>query len=356
MKKVSLNDTEAGEACDTLFYQGNGCSQTQALKYVGESKIQATTGELMWCTGRNNLPPLQVIYKLYIGCEIMDVNLHPFNSYISMLNPISLVASGMSWVSNWSNGYHFLSPPSPIEDSVQFHAPILSQLSIGQETDVISHQNKYICWQASEDKTQGLILWGVSRGTAATVCAFSKFKYPEVRLVILEGAIDSIDEVLSKRVSSYLKSDYLSHSVTGVLNTALSFFNQRNLLKYKPGGLSPLKCVVDFPEGIPIVFITSKVDTVVSVVNTKNVAQAFVDRAKNDVYLLILERSSHPNYMFDDREDRDHYEQFIHAIYRKYHLKHELELASLGEKLLGVSTLFTIQHEVEMSPELSPVF
>lgn len=62
-------------------------------------------------------------------------------------------------------------------------------MSIGQETDMQSHRRKYDSWLASKDKTQGLILWGVSRGTAATFCAFAKRKYPEVKLVVLEGLL-----------------------------------------------------------------------------------------------------------------------------------------------------------------------
>ena len=80
-----------GEVCDTLFYQGNNASQVQALKYVGDYKITATTGETMWSIGKNGLQPLNVIYKLHIGCEIMDVNLNLFNSYMSVLNPINWI-------------------------------------------------------------------------------------------------------------------------------------------------------------------------------------------------------------------------------------------------------------------------
>jgi hypothetical protein len=344
-KEITWTDKSVGEECDTLFYQGNGCSQTQALKYVGNYKVRATTGETMWCTGRNNLPPLNVIYKLHLGCEIMDVNLHPFSSYSAMLNPVTLVGSAITWISNWRNGYHFVASKSKNEDSVRYHAPVFSQVSIGQETDMLSHQKKYDHWQARDDKSNGLILWGVSRGTAATFCAFAEYKYKEVKLVVLEGAIDSVPEVLQKRVAHYFKLDYLTQSVTSGIKSAFSFFNQHNIMKFQPNGPSPLKSVTDFPEGVPVVFITSKIDTIVPCTNTQNIARALADKGKNDVYLLTLERSSHPNYMFDDRDDHDHYERFIHAIYKKYNLKHDPELASLGEELVSLSTLHEIESE-----------
>lgn len=333
---IILSNEDNGEACDTLFYQGNGSSQTQALKYVGNQKIIATTGELMWCAGRNNLQPLNVIYKLHIGEEIADVNLHPFDSYFSLLNPIKVIGSAITWVSNWRNGFHFSIPTTAGVESVVFHAPVLSQVSIGQETDMLSHRKKYNTWLKREDRTNGLILWGVSRGTAATFCAFSKEKYPEVKLVVLEGAIDSVENVIPKRFSSY---------AANFINSGLTFFNKWNLTQYRHDGPSPLKSVEEFPEGVPIVFITSKVDIVVTCSNTENIARRLAEKGKNDVYLLKLERSSHPNYMFDDVKDRDCYETFIHAIYKKYHLKHDHDLAKNGEPLISSCTLREVESK-----------
>ncbi|MDX1901509.1 MAG: hypothetical protein SFW66_05835 [Gammaproteobacteria bacterium] len=307
------------EVCDTLFYQGNLSSQTQVLKYTGDQKIQATTGDLMWCTGRNNLKPLNVIYSPYIGCEVADVNLHPFDSFGSVFNPVKLVGSVASRISNWNNGFHFSKPDHAGVGSVAFHSPVLSEVSIGQESDMVSHRKKYELWQENPDRTNGLILWGVSRGTAATFCAFSREKYPEVKLVVLEGAIDSLENVLAKRPAAK------------TLLKSLSIFVKN---KYQSDGPSPLSMVSDFPEDVPVVFITSKADKEVPCENTENIARALAERGMNDVYLLVLENSSHPNYMFDHEEDRNCYECFIHAIYQKYQLKHDVILAARGEHLI----------------------
>lgn len=328
------------EECDTLFYQGMSSSQTQALKYVGNQKIRATTGEMMWCTGRNNFSPLKAIYRLHIGEEIADVNLQPFSSYTSMLNPINVFGSAISWVSNRLNGFHFSPSENPSAESVVFHAPIISKLSIGQLTDIESHQKKYQHWLQRNDRTQGLILYSVSRGTATTFCAFAKAKYPEVRLAIFEGAIDSVPNVLSQRAINKFKFNYIADKAISVVSSCLSHFTQ-----YKPGGISPLASVADYPENVPTVFITSKIDTEVPFENTNRLANALAARGKNDVYLLKLNKSSHPNYMFDDKDDRDSYEAFIHAIYRKYNLKYDLDLADKGEALLSGSSLVELGRE-----------
>jgi hypothetical protein len=337
--------TRSNNECDTLFFQGMSCSQTQALKYIGPQKVIATTGELMWCTGKNKLPPLNVIYKLHIGKEIADVNLQPCGTWTSVLNPFNLIGSAVSWASNRSNGFYF-SASSKVTTSVKFHAPVISQINIGQTTDIESHGEKYQQWLQKPDRTPGLILYGVSRGTAATFCAFAKEKYPEVKLVILEGAIDSVPNVLQKRVSNLFHSDYLASKVYNGVSSLLSFFTQ-----YRPDGPSPLANVSDYPDKVPTVFITSKVDTEVPSENTRRLANALVQRGKNDVYLLTLERSSHPNYMFENNADRDNYEAFIHAIYKKYNLHHDPELAEKGADLVSASTLFEVEpgndHEIK---------
>lgn len=317
------------ELCDTLYYQGMNTSQTQALKYTGNQTIQATTGELMWCEGRNQLPPLNVIYRLHIGCEIADVNLAPFQDDWSWLNPINWIGAGITYASNYLNGFLFLAAENPAPESVVFHAPVFSNVSIGQETDINSHRQKYRSWLQSENHSDGLILYGVSRGTAATFCAYAREQYPEVKLVILEGAIDSVANILPKRCKQKLKYECPTNTMVSAINYGLSLFTA-----YRPDGVSPLSSVNDYPENTPTVFITSEVDQEVPCENTENIANALASRGRNDVYLLKLKRSSHPNYMFDDKEDRDTYEAFIHAIYRKYGLKHDEELANRGEGFL----------------------
>ena len=203
---------------------------------------------------------------------------------------------------------------------------------------------KYDYWNAREDKADGLILWGVSRGTAATFCALAEHQYDNVKLVILEGAIDSIPNVLRNWITPFVSEERTQNIMRGV-NSAFSFFYQHGFMKFNPEGSSPLKSVEDFPEGIPVIFITSKLDTEVTCSNTENIAQSLVAKGKNDVYLLKLERSSHPNYMYDDPNDRSHYETFIHAIYKKYNLKHIPELASQGENLINPSLLFEIMPQ-----------
>ena len=212
--------------CDAIFYQGMNASQTQALKYTVDEKITATTGEIMWCEGRNRLSRLKVIYNLFIGKEIKDVDLKPFKNICSYFNPVKLLGAVATRWSNWRNGFHFQAPIVASPESVVFHAPVLSEMSMGQETDHESHRIKYQNWLKKSDRKDGIILWGVSRGTAATFTSFAIEKYPEVKLVVLEGAIDSVSNVMRNRIARSFNSPRIASSVMPFINSCFSFFKR----------------------------------------------------------------------------------------------------------------------------------
>lgn len=318
-----------GIDCDTIFFQGNGCSQTQILKYVGDSKVIATTGETMWCTSQN----IKVIYRPFIGNEITDISLKPFDSPSRFFNPVVLVNSAATKISNLANGFHVESIPDA-EETVAYHCSNISEINIGQESDIHSHKSKHDAWFQNNKKTKDLILFGVSRGTAATFCAYAIYKYPQVKLVILEGAIDSVPEVIKNRAGLYFESEDACNFISQKINTTLTFLNNKNYIKFNPEGLSPLDCVDDFPENVPVVFISSKIDKTVPYKSTENIAQKLASRGKNEVFLISLNASSHPNYAFDCKEDREIYETTINAILKRFGFKHDPLLAEKGESKL----------------------
>lgn len=347
------------QSCDTIFYQGANSTQTHVMHYSGDKVITASTGEEMRCTGRNNLKPLDVIYNLHIGPEIADVNLQPFDHFYKFFLPQTYFYCFKSWVPNYLAGVE-IQPPQNTQPSVnfyqdfsswasdcynyytapsvKFHAPIYSQISYGQESDIESHRKKYLSWKQNQ-KNEGLILYGVSRGTAATFSAFATWKYPEVKLVILEGAIDSMENVMTNILHNLLRYDALAEAAVNGLRNAVNWLNRNGLFGHNTDGPSPLKLVNDFPKNVPVVFITSEKDTVVFPENTQNIASALHQRGSNDVYVLKLKNAWHPLYVYGNKEDHDTYETFIHAIYKKYGLAHKAELADKGADLIETCKL-----------------
>lgn len=338
-KKQNVSHSKSKDTINeihTLFYQGILCSQTQLTKYTKE-KVIATTGEEMVCIGRNKLKPIDVLINPFTGIEIDDVNTEPFSSIKSYLNPIKLVSAAASRIINWYSGVHISQkktqlPMQSRSGTIKSNTLNISKMSFGQETDITSHFKKYQLWQ-TQNPTSNLILWGVSRGAATTFNAFARYKYPAVKLIILEGCFYSIDDILSHK---------FSQPIPTIVNSGLSLFTQ-----YHKNGPSPGKHVEEFPVDVPVVFITSEVDNIVPCHSTEKLANALANKQKNDVYLLKLRRSSHPNYMFDDSEDRNQYETFIHAVYERYHLPYNPILAANGRAFLDKCRLSEFKHLID---------
>ena len=299
----------------TIFYQGMSQSQVQLAKYTGNRGFTATTGEHVVSQSS-----IDIIYEPFIGKEIRDVNLQPFSTYLSYVNLITHLFILKSLFVNWYQQIAVKRLTSSTE-SVYYHTNHFKSISIGQNSDILSHNEKYTLWEL-ENKIQ-LILFGVSRGAATTFNSVCTNKYSNIKLVILEGCFYSIDDVLKKRFG------FLS----GFANYVLSYTS------YKKDGPSPSKCIDQFPDDIPVVFISSLIDSTVPYASTKKLATELASKRKAPVYLLTLTKSRHFAYMYDDQEDANKYQCFMHAIYKKYNLPYIEEYASEGLKFIDESLI-----------------
>jgi len=323
---------------NTIYVPGVLTSQTQITKYTGQKMVRASTEEDMYAIQKNNLAPLDVMPHPWIGQETPDVDLQPFSSWCSLLNPVKITGAAVSWALNWRNGVEIIPATSPSPQSVAFHAPIPSKISIGQEIDIEAIHNNVQLWRNSEDRKPVLVLQGSSRGTAGIVCASARYQYPELGLIILEGAIDSVENVFHSWAKSIIGPGLFARGAAYGINTLIS-----GITAWRPDGPSPLNHLEEYPENVPTVFVTSKNDRIVPPENTRNIANKLAERGKNDVWLLELEHSDHRNYTYHNAEDRDKYESFLHAIYRRYDLEHQPHLADRGEDFLEECLLYAVE-------------
>lgn len=295
----------------TVYYQGIWSSQIQAAKYTGKRGFNSTTGEHVICPDA-----IDVIKDVFIGEELDEIKLYDKNEWVTPVQKMEQILFGAEMK---RVGYLITGTK---EKSVSAHSIDIGKISIAQEHDIEQHKKK--CDMLKDEKE--IILYGVSRGAATTFNAISKNQYSNVKLVILEGCFYSAEEVFHKRYGdTFGKAFY---------NAALWTFPF-----HKQDGISPSKSVPYFPSGIPVAFITSKKDKSVHAESTIKLASELKRVGGNPVYLLVLENSSHPNYMFDDKNDRETYTYFIHALYEKYNLPFIEEYANLGKEILKESEL-----------------
>jgi len=296
-----------GSGVKTLFYQGMYSSQTQLAKYTGKTRgFIATTGEHVICSNG-----MEAILEPHIGVELQEVILCNKTKWN---DPFTKMQHIFARIANQYYGFK-ITGGDLSELTVSAHSLDIKTISVAQESDLEMHKKKYDLIATNSD----VMLYGVSRGAATTFAAMCVYKY-NVKLVILEGCFFSVPEVFKNRY--------------GFASSHIYSFAKWVLSSHKEDGHSPASLVSEFPEQIPVAFITSKIDTSVHPESTRKLAKLLASRKKNPVYLLELKKSRHPHYMFDDKEDRRNYECFLHALYKEYQLPHIPELAKLGEPLL----------------------
>ncbi len=307
-----------------LFAPGLWSSEHQAAKYC--SRYTASTGQTI--VGKHGF---ELINGEYTGAcnfsEIRLTKLAALQEADSSWWPRALCMKGVyslgkSILTKSNNRYQVSIEETPEEtpnEGLTLNPYILDlqKLNFGQINDIqiVSQEYDKICTGCPN---QDIILFGVSRGAAATInfMALEYLKKPQkrVKAIVLEGCFDSFDNLTC-------------------LGYPLSFFTG-----YQYQGISPISPVIvrlftmisNYYQ-IPILFTTSLKDQRVPAKNTFNLCDALKKAGVKDIYCLTLKNSTHSAYLKDDlHNDALIYEQVVHAFYREYGLSHDPELAQKG--------------------------
>jgi len=289
-----------GPPVSTIFFQGLLMSQISAAQYVGE--YRAATGELVrWA---NALP---MLWNVFAGEELAEVDLESNWSWQALAN----------WLWIRHAGYTFLSAPIGAP-TMQWHATRLRDSNLGQTEDMIQHARKVAAAPAAD-----LVLFGYSRGAKATFCAMAHYKYPRVRLVVLESIFYSVED-LECRFG--LSEGYKLSALRNVLAP-----------RFETSGPSPGSLVKEFPQ-VPIAIISAKHDPLVKIGSQRRLAWELANSG-HEVYHLVLNTDEHRCVVSPNETDRRNYLIFLHALYRKLNLPHIAPLAEEGALLLETTKL-----------------
>jgi hypothetical protein len=309
----------------TVYYQGVNASQVQVSKYTGARGFRATTGEHVVCRRG-----FDVIENAFIGKELDEVQLKRVGSQKHaqvkefFRHPIRVIEQCFNTITeNKMFGITIDEAPGDLKYTVSAHTIHLGRMSMGQSRDIAEHKIRYdLC--VEQCPHSDIILFGVSRGAATTfnACACNKYDMNKVKLVVLEGCFDSVSSA-AHNSSLFLGWKKLEKTFVKKLSS---------LTQFKDEGISPIKLIADFPEQVPVLFVTSKKDIIVPMASVLNLVQGLKKRGKNPVYMLVLEHSTHPKYMMDDKKDTENYRDCLHALYKQYKLPYISAYAESGEK------------------------
>ncbi len=289
-----------------IFFQGMMESQRQCSKYCGQQGMVATTGETVICPTANPL-----IHSPYIGKELDEIMLHN-NTSRTWYNPLRITDELQQW------GFAYKGKKYNLQilgtaigmPSVVSHAVDVFKLNFGQNGDIQEHAQKVaLCTEQFPDHPK--ILWGVSRGAATSFNAHALHQYDNVKMIILEGCFDSVEHTIEKRAPTLLK--YFR------LHTLFHHFLAL-VTQYKCDGVSPLASVANFPENVPVVFITSHADCNVHPECTHSLMNELKKRGKNPIHYIALKHATHDVYAIGDGEDQKLYCTFLHTLYKRYNL------------------------------------
>lgn len=214
-------------------------------------------------------------------------------------------------------------PDKDPQTSLKAHIIRLDQFNLGQEQDLAEHKKRVERCRAANPEAN-IVLYGVSRGSLTTFTAYAQEQYAGVKAVVLEGCPSSIPDVINTRYGMYVLRLYKKHI--------------KRICAHDPEGISALACVDKFPKGTPVLFVTSDKDKIVPAACTKRLARKLADAGHKDVYCVVLKKSSHIGYCFDDKIDAQNYQNTVHAFYKKYGVSGYNEAyAQAGAELLEQS-------------------
>ena len=217
----------------------------------------------------------------------------------------------------------------PLRESITNSLIDFSTFNLGGVADVEILSKRY---QEVQKDYDNVVLYSVSRGTRALnlfltgpYLKLDKSKQ-KVKAAVFEGAIDSIEHVLNTATYFHYPNKVLP------LQKMLSWFTGYEVPTIHD---EPIGRVNLFPKDIPVLYVTSKADCLDPPECTKKIANALAKSGHTNVYLRELEKSSHPNYMWDDKDDREKYQRIVNAFYKKYGLPvMNQEYAEQGEQEL----------------------
>jgi hypothetical protein len=340
--------TPSDTSTSFVFSPGIMSNERQIAKYC--RNYAASTGEKVTC--RNDFETISG--TRCSSCNFAEITLNPVETGPKKKKPwyASLHPSHIAGSIYWKIRNKFIDPLEKIDIALlpenqawvegkphngltlRKHTINFNALNIGQTADITilsGYYDRHV--QAFPDSD--VVMYGVSRGSATTflflATEYESKSIKHIKAAVLEGCFDAVKHVVKQRFPTLCKSDFIHSSLHTMLT---SIFRS-----YQPNGLSPLSKVNELvhicnTHDIPLLFITSRADSIVRFGCTQNLCTALKQAGIRNAYLLVLEKSDHPFYMLDNETDKRTYEAVVHAFYKKYNLSHDTALAQKGELLL----------------------
>jgi pimeloyl-ACP methyl ester carboxylesterase len=192
------------------------------------------------------------------------------------------------------------------------------KVNLGQSADLAAFDAAY----KDIPHDQDVVLFGLSRG-AETILNYGPHLGSNVKAIILESPFDTLLSIV-KSIARRMYLPYNRHTRPFFLSAMKYWFPALDMK-----GIVPIKSVEFFPLDIPILFVHSAQDSVVSINSSRRLYGALRSRGHNNVYLLELPEGSHGKIIRGACAQT--YCSVVHAFFKKYNLPHDEQRAVDGD-------------------------
>jgi pimeloyl-ACP methyl ester carboxylesterase len=281
----------------TVFMPGSGVCRAQAILWANEAQVLTRSGRAVLYTARRKERRrlrVPLLFNVFPAREMPEVDVLNWS--------IPDTVTGFMRVSRVvHNRYDEAKHPHAL-----FYNRSWAQTSIGGQSDIEEHvtQTRQAIEECSYDPDRRLVLFGYSRGAAATLLGVTRLSPDEQRrisLVVLEGAFDSVDNVIARRYGW----------LAMVLVFLLRWYCTADDPRRDP---TPLEAADEFPLHIPVLLFCGGRDRVCPPEASEALASKLMARGHRAVTLCRLPRSTHTN--MHDGPDKDLYRQALGEAYR----------------------------------------
>jgi len=305
-----------------LFAPGILESERYVANYC--DRYKASTGEIVTCKGG-----ICVVNENCTSCNFSEIILNPANQ-IDYQSPKTLKAWAITkFYKPKSESRITITGQSTNGKTVKNWNLDNSKVHFGQEEDVATLAQTYERHLTTYPEDP-VILYGVSRGAATAfnflATIYQTMHQQKIAACVLEAGYDHLENCLIKPANK--KS--FQKSIKG------RFF-QWYFSGYNPHGLHPINLAKNFPRSIPVLFITSKKDTLVKSECTWALYRALKKAGHKHAYIVELNHSTHPGYTCENESDRELYQAIVHAFYAEHNLAHNEAFARAGHPFLAAA-------------------
>lgn len=302
-----------------IFATGIFSTETQTAKYIPE--FIGSTGETIACTAG-----IHTLNQPLSTCTFSEVSFQSLST--QSYNPFVYLGY---WITDNQNKKYDVSvkksqpqqedpmanrlqSPATSTQTLEKHAFDFTKLNLAQEADINALLKTYNDHIQKYPDTY-IVAYGVSRG-AGTLCTFLAKHQPEnIKALILEAPFDTVPHLFK----------HSWPTIHSMIMTALP-----KVTSYDPNGDSPIASIEKISKDLPILMVSSRIDDVIPYPCAKAMMRKFAKNGHNKVHLLVLDKSSHSGYAFDNAADKVKYETVVHAFYKHYGLPFDENLASQG--------------------------